>query len=127
MDATSRAVVAASDTDWNRLAEQATDDADPKVRAVALAALVRGAPRPVSAPVWKATARDVDARVRLRAAQVAPALGRSASQRVLLDLLADADAWVAEAAAFALGERPAPGKRALDALVHAAGTHDDPL
>jgi HEAT repeat protein len=127
MDSTARAVAAATERDWDRLGNQATNDADPTVRAVALATLVRGAARATAAPVWKASARDPDGRVRLRAAQLAPALGRSASQAVLLELLVDDDVWVAEAAAFALGEHPTPGKRAIDALVREAREHHDPL
>jgi HEAT repeat protein len=127
MDSTSRAVAAIAERDWDRLAKQASRDRDATVRAVALAALVRGAPRAISTPVWNAAARDADERVRLRAAQLAPALGRSASQGVLLDMLGDDDVWVAEAAAFALGERSKPGRRAIDALVRVAREHRDPL
>jgi HEAT repeat protein len=97
------------------------------VRAVALSALVREAPATASVPVWEVAARDVNSRVRLRAAQLAPALGRAVPQAALLVLLADDDAWVAEAAAFALGERPRPGKRATQALVREARENRDPL
>jgi HEAT repeat protein len=45
----------------------------------------------------------------------------------MLALLTDDDAWVAEAAAFALGERPRPTARAIDALTTTASTHGDPL
>jgi hypothetical protein len=97
------------------------------VRAVALSALVREAPATASVPVWEVAAHDVNSRVRLRAAQLAPALGRAVPQAALLVLLADDDAWVAEAAAFALGERPRPGKRATQALVREARENRDPL
>lgn len=127
MDPVARAAAAVTDRDWDRLAAQASTDPDPNVRAVSLAALVRGAPRAVTTAMWELAARDSNDRVRLRAAQVAPALGRSVAQATLLDLLADDDVWVAEAAAFALGERRRPGKRALEALMHAAREHRDPL
>jgi HEAT repeat protein len=97
------------------------------VRAVALAALVRTAPTRVSGPVWRAGAHDPDPRVRRRAAEVAPKLGRAAHSSVLVELLRDDDAWVAEAAAFAIGEQPRPSRAAIAALVETASTHADPL
>jgi HEAT repeat protein len=125
-DAVARAAAAATNRDWPQLAESVRDDPDAAVRATALAALVRGAPRATSRPVWEAAARDPDPRVRLRAAEVAPRLGRSATASVLLELLDSDDAWVAEAAAYALGERRRPSHRVVDALI-AATTHSDPL
>jgi HEAT repeat protein len=128
MDDTGRAAGVAASTDWTALAKITADvDDDPRVRAVALAALVRGAPRAVSAPAWRQAAADTDARVRLRAAQVAPALGRAATSSLLCALLRDDSAWVAEAAAFAIGEHPHPARAATDALVAAAEHHDDAL
>jgi len=121
-----RAAHSATDRDWAQLAELVRSDPDARVRATALAALVRAAPRGTSRPVWEAAAHDADARVRLRAAEVAPRLGRSATASVLLELLGSPDAWVAEAAAYALGERPRTSRRIVDALI-AATTHDDPL
>jgi HEAT repeat protein len=109
------------------LAALASADADPRVRAAALAALVRGGPRAIAARVWSAAAHDAVAAVRRRAAETAPALGRAVPTGALVRLLRDADPWVAEAAAFALGEHPGAGTRALDALVAAARTHPDPL
>ncbi|HEY5076653.1 MAG TPA: HEAT repeat domain-containing protein, partial [Acidimicrobiia bacterium] len=97
------------------------------VRAVAIAALVRTASRRVSAPVWRRAAHDTDARVRLRAAEVAPKLGRAASCAVLVELLGDDDAWVAEAAAYAIGEHPRASHAAITAVVRAATGHPDPL
>ena len=78
------------------------------VRAVAIAALVNTASRSVSSPVWRQVARDPDPRVRRRAAEVAPKLGRAAPGALLVELLHDDDAWVAEAAAYAIGRTPAP-------------------
>jgi len=127
MDDTGRAADIAASTDWIELAAVANRDGDPRVRAVALAALVRGGDRSISAPVWRHACTDADARVRLRAAQLAPALGRAAASALLCALLRDDDAWVAEAAAFAIGEHPHPARAATDALLDAAQHHDDAL
>ncbi len=106
------------------LAQLVTADPDPGVRATALAALVRAA-RVAAPPAWRAAAADDDATVRRRAAETAPALGDALTLDDLVALLHDTDAWVAEAAAFALGER---GDRdAVPALAPAATEHDDPL
>jgi HEAT repeat protein len=121
------AVAAAATGDPDRLAGLADADPDPLVRATALAALVRTGPRRTAAPAWKRAAADADGRVRRRAAEVAPALGRSAPCGILTGLLADDEAWVAEAAAFALGEHPRISAAAIRALEAAATTHRDPL
>ncbi|MDQ1656355.1 MAG: hypothetical protein QOD41_1438, partial [Cryptosporangiaceae bacterium] len=71
--------------------------------------------------------RDADPRVRRRAAEVAPRLGRAATCAVLVELLADPDAWVAEAAAYAIGEHPAPTRAAIASVTRAATGHSDPL
>ena len=127
MDPNARAAAVAVEKDATELAGRAIDDPDPRVRAVAIAALVRTAPRRVSAPVWRRAARDADARVRRRAAEVAPKLGRAVTCATLLELLADDDAWVAEAAAYAIGEHPRPSHAAITSVVRAATTHADPL
>ncbi len=105
------------------------DDPDPRVREVAVAALVR-ALGPESRPRWSAAAADPAATVRRRAAEVAPLVGPGAAD-ALVALLADDDALVAEAAAAALGELEAldPAVRAgvVDALVAATSGHTDPL
>ena len=105
----------------------AATDPDARVRAVALAALVRVAPRRVAASSWRATVRDPDAGVRRRAAELAPALGAAASSLALLTLLADAEPLVAEAAAFALGEREPHNARVVSALGRTATTHENAL
>src|SRR5690349_17684450 len=102
MDATARAAAAATSKNWHELEALARSDPDASVRATALAALVNHGPRPLSAGIWRGAVGDPDARVRLRAAQVAPRLGRAARNDALLTLLADDDAWVAEAAAYAI-------------------------
>ncbi len=114
-------------TDWQAQVRVFAADLPGPIRAYALASVVRNAPRPEAVPLWKQAAVDADARVRLRAAQLAPALGRSAASEVLTHLLADDDAWVAEAAAFAIGEHPRPARATTDALAAAAEHHDDPL
>jgi HEAT repeat protein len=106
------------------LVQLVTADPDPGVRATALAAVVRAA-RVAAPPAWRAAAADDDATVRRRAAETAPALGDALTLDDLVALLHDTEAWVAEAAAFALGER---GDRdAVPALAPAATEHDDPL
>ncbi len=127
MDPNARAAAAAVEKDASELAGRAIDDPDPRVRAVAIAALVRTAPRRVSAPVWRRAARDADARVRRRSAEVAPKLGRAVTGAALVELLADDDAWVAEAAAYAIGEHPRPSRAAIKSVVRAATAHADPL
>jgi HEAT repeat protein len=102
-------------------------DPDARVRAVALAALVRSSARREAVPVWRDAARDDDPSVRRRAAEVAPALGTTVPVQSLVELLHDADPLVAEAAAFAIGEHPRTGTRAIAALCRAAASHDDPI
>ncbi len=121
-----RAARAASARDVEALTRLAGDP-DARVRATALAALVRTAPKRTAAPVWRSAAQDTSARVRLRAAQLAPRLGASAACATLVGLLHDADTWVAEAAAYAIGEHPHCSTTARDALAAAAGSHRDAL
>jgi HEAT repeat protein len=105
----------------------ALEDPDPRVRAAALAALVRVTARADAAAVWRQLAHDDDPVVRRRCAQLAPTLGRAVPVTGLVDLLHDSDVWVAEAAAFAIGEHPTAGPRAVHALMEAAVSHPDPL
>ncbi|MDZ4825793.1 MAG: HEAT repeat domain-containing protein [Actinomycetota bacterium] len=107
------------------LSEVVATDPDPAVRAAAMGALARSAPTE-AAPAWLVAAADPDPAVRLRAAEVAPALGAAVPETAALALLADPDAWVAEAGAFALGER-APTATAVAVLAAAAVDHADPL
>lgn len=96
-------------------------DADPGVRATALAALARlGQARPGDV----ATALDDPvAAVRRRACGVAIAF----ADIDLVPLLADTDAGVVEAAAWALGERGDAAAGAVEALGAVAATHEDAL
>jgi HEAT repeat protein len=120
-------VSAGAARDWARLAQFVAADGDAGVRALALATLVDHAPNTDAVEAWRIGATDRDARVRLRAAQLAPHLRSRVSCTALLTLFADDDAWVVEAAAFAIGEHPHVSRRALAALADAATTHPDPL
>jgi HEAT repeat protein len=102
-------------------------DADARVRSAALSALVRSVPQRAAVATWRIAALDSDRSVRRRAAELAPALGSAASAQAVLALLHDDEPLVAEAAAFALGERAQPSPRVIAALSRAAGSHDDPL
>lgn len=121
-----RAVAAAQDPTGAGLA-----DTDPRVREVAVAALVR-AQGPRAEPQWRRAAGDPDASVRRRAAEVAPLVGPGAEDQ-LRALLRDGDALVAESAAAALGEldptalATATLTVVIDALTAAAADHTDPL
>jgi len=126
-DRITRAASVSMQDDPHELTTAAATDPDPRVRAVAIAALVQRAGRRVSTPAWRRAAADPDAGVRRRAAEVAPRLGRSAPCSVLVGLLGDDDLWVAEAAAYAIGEHPVPTRAAITALTDAASTHPDAL
>jgi HEAT repeat protein len=102
-------------------------DPDARVRSAALSALVRSVSQRAAVATWRVAASDPDRTVRRRAAELAPALGTVAPAQAVLVLLDDAEPLVAEAAAFALGERTHPGPRVIAALSRAAGTHEDPL
>ena len=109
------------------LGSLARSDPDARVRSAALGAFVLKGPRRPAAAAWEVAARDPDPAVRRRTAELAPRLRANTSTRTLLILLDDTEPLVAEAAAFALGEHPRAGPRAVAALGLAATTHDDPL
>jgi HEAT repeat protein len=113
--------------DVDRLRALVDDDRDARVRAAALAALVRRAPVAVARSAWLVAADDHEPAVRRRAVETAPALGGAVPVERLLVLLDDADTWVAEAAAFALGERRDDAVRTVPALISAATAHEDAL
>ncbi len=101
-------------------ARRALADPDPGTRAVALGALARlGC---LGDDDLRAALADPSPAVRSRAVELAV----PAPAVELLPLLADPDPFVAEQAAWALGER-APAPAAVAALSGAAGGHDDPL
>jgi HEAT repeat protein len=111
------------------LTASSADDPDPRVRAAALGALVRVAPRDALA-VWSRAVVDPAPAVRRRAAELAPAVPPPDTVApAVLDLLDDADVTVVEAAAWAVGELGADAIRsgAVARLAHAAGSHRDAL
>lgn len=124
---------------WHEAQTALRDDADPRVRAAALGAIVRAASDTDAGTVddaiehalelWRAATADRDRAVRRRAAELAPRLPHVVAGP-LLELLADPEPLVAEAAAWALGEVAweAPGLgdvvRALSATTVG---HSDPL
>jgi HEAT repeat protein len=114
-------------SDVDATVQAATTDPDARVRAAALGALVRAAPRAVALDAWRGAATDRDATVRRRAAELAPALAKRVPIAALLALLADGEPLVAEAAAFALGERAHGSARAVTTLARVVNEHDDPL
>jgi HEAT repeat protein len=106
------------------------EDPDPRVRGAALGALVRhGATARSSRTAWRIAASDPAEAVRRRAAELAPSLA-PVPVVGLLGLLADADPYVAETAAWALGEATWTGPtraRVVGGLSGAATSHSDPL
>ena len=109
-----------------QLTEMVEHDPEPRVRAAALGALARGSTPEAGARPWIAAATDSDASVRRRAAETAPAFGASVPVDRLLGLLGDDDTWVAEAAAFALGERPDAAPATVAPRTAAAGEKPHP-
>jgi len=110
-----------------QLEEWARTDPDPRVRAAALGALVRGAGAATARAAWRAALADPRAAVRRRAAELAPAVGPSTA-RALVARLADDDVTVTETAAWALGELgPVPRSGATRALARVATVHEDGL
>src|SRR5262245_27825143 len=133
-DATERAAAAAelgsrplSAGDEATLGRLVRHDPDPRVRAVALGTLARAGRPHRAAAAWHAAAADVSGAVRRRAAETAPAFGTAIAVDPLVALLDDTEPWVAEAAAFALGERPDAAVVSVGALARTAGHHTDPL
>ena len=115
-----RAALAGHEGD-ERAARELLEDDDPAVRGTALRALVR-MNAVTDADVTRAL-QDSDAGVRRRACEVAVHTPNVA----LRPSLADTDAAVVEAAAWALGERGASSSDAVDDLVAVARAHDEPL
>ncbi|MBM3672727.1 MAG: hypothetical protein FJW86_11190 [Actinobacteria bacterium] len=121
--------------DTTKLADAFTSDDDPRVRAVALAALVRsGTAHAAVVTAWERAVADPDAKVRRRAADLAPALAKRATPDTLaprlVELLADKEVVVVEAAAWALGELGDAldaDADAVTALARTATNHKDAL
>jgi HEAT repeat protein len=110
-------------------------DPSPRVRAAAIAAMVRSGPMRVVPAAWRAALRDPDPAVRRRGAELAPAfVARRRGRRddtattALVACLDDRDVTVVEAAAWALGELgPAVGRDAVETLAGVVRSHPDPL
>jgi HEAT repeat protein len=121
-----RGALTAADRD--RLRAACRDDADPRVRAAALGALVRGA-TPDAPDAWRGALADPAPTVRRRAAELAAALTPPADVAPLLTLLDDPNVSVAEAAAWAMGElgERAVASGAVTELMRTAERHRDPL
>ena len=111
------------------LATAVTTHRDPRVRGAALGALVRGGGRARARAAWGQAVRDPESAVRRRAAELAPTLAPPPFVG-LLTLLEDPDPYVAETAAWALGETEWSGRtrtRVVAALAASAGGNPDPL
>jgi HEAT repeat protein len=104
-------------------ARAALADADAAVRATALTALERIGR--LHDDDLRAALADPEPRVRRRAAELATAAHTGVD--LLPTLTGDADPYVAEAAAFALGEREGAPTNVVAALATTATTHADPL
>ena len=115
----------------DRLDELARLDPSAIVRAAALSALVRKGHTTRARRVWEHGAHDRAASVRVTAARLATHLVGAPPIATLVALAQDPDAFVAEAACFALGELPADdpvfAHHVLTVLVHTASHHADPL
>ena len=113
-------------------AEQALarHDDDPRVRAAALGALVRGGGDAAALRAWFATRRDPAPSVRRRAAELAPLLppGAGVAEGVV-SLLGDAENTVVEAAAWASGELGARAiaAGAVESLARLVTDHPDAM
>jgi HEAT repeat protein len=116
-----RAAALAGHRDDEPAARALLADPSPAVRSTALAALARlRAAGPVDVAVALA---DTDPTVRRRACEVAAEL----AEVDLRPLLADPDASVVEAAAWALGERGRAASAAVAVLTRVARGHEDAL
>ena len=109
--------------------EDAASDPDPRVRAAAVAALVRAAGGRRAAAAWRHGCADPAPEVRRRAAELTPSLADPPPLRPLVALLADPDVTVVEATAWALGELRDPTRDAdaVAPLSRLATDHDDPI
>jgi len=122
-----------------RVHTAATTDPDARVRAAAVAAIVRVGDGSAASAAWGVAITDPDARVRRRAAEMGPALAtrgdgaRSALAeqvvRGLVARLADDDVTVVEAVAWGLGELgpDAIAAGAVPALADVTTSHADAI
>lgn len=116
-----RAAAVAGHTGDRAIAMAAITDPDARVRVAGLRSLDRLDELDTAS---LATAlRDAESRVRITALE----LGARRPALPVAGLLDDPDPMVAEAAAWALGERPTTDAATIDALGRTAGHHADPL
>ena len=123
--------------DVDTVATPSLRDDDARVRGAAIATLVRAGTSAAAEGAWTTGLRDASPAVRRRAAELTPLLASRTAPTVhfgdlvtrLVEVLADPDPTVIEAAAWALGELgdAAVEGGATTALAAAATTHDDPL
>lgn len=119
-----REVLMSGHTGATQPAREALSHADPALRSAALGALDRAGQ--LIGPDLLLCLRDPDPGVRRRGAELSAAHPEVAATPMLLELLADEEALVAEMAAWALGERHGdPG--VVEALSRMALDHDDAL
>jgi HEAT repeat protein len=121
MSATRKVAALAGHRGDEPTARRLLGDSDGRVRATALGALDRMG-RLTDDDV-RVGLSDADAVVRRRACELAA----TRPDVLLLDLLADTDTTVVEAACWAMGERGIGGHESLAALSSVATGHDDPL
>jgi HEAT repeat protein len=116
------------EADIARLEDACATDPDARVRAAAIAALVR-AGSTGTRRTWDLAVGDPAPAVRRRAAELAPALDPPAPVDALLALLGDDDVTVVEAAAWAVGElgEAAVARGAVAALGNTVSNHRDAL
>src|SRR5687767_3762073 len=105
--------------------EAAASDPHPRIRAAAVAALVRATGHRRAVTAWRRACTDPAPEVRRRAAELTPKLSPRPNVRPLIDLLDDADVTVVEATAWAVGELAETA--AVRKLADLAANHDDPL
>jgi len=115
----------------DRAVDACTRDEDPRVRAAALGALVRGASNSQAHAAWDSAILDRAPAVRRRAAELAPNVGAEPERvAALIRTLDDDDVTVVEAAAWALGElgdSVAEHPGAVAKIANVATDHTDPL
>ena len=115
------AAAISSDESRRPVVAAAAADEDPRIRQLAVRA---GARRGwMDDDAWRAALTDPDPTVRRETATQLARGGAPALHAELTNLLVDADPLVAEAAAYALGERS--DSRAVPALIDMASHHDD--
>lgn len=106
----------------SELAAAVVEHPDPLVRRTALGFLL---PKHSDFELWERATHDPDTNVRRLATELSTALGTACIDR-LVELLADPEPLVVEAAAFSLGEL-GNSRTAVAGLESCATSHEDPL